>query len=69
MDTLTDVAAQGMTILCAQYAKASATWANSPGIKTRSQVVEFAADGWRSANLWITRDFAGDDALPEEAAR
>ncbi len=65
VDTLAQVTEQGMTILCAQYAKSSATWIESPAIKTRAQIVEFAADGWRSANLWIVRDFVKDDALPD----
>jgi hypothetical protein len=55
---------QGMTILCAQFGK-TAAWHYSPQLKTRAQITEFAADGWRAANLWIVRDFVGDDALPE----
>jgi len=58
------VAAQGMTILCAQYGKTVA-WTYSPPLTTREAITEFAADGWRAANLWITRDFKDGDQLPE----
>lgn len=66
VDTLAEVAAAGYTVLCAQFGK-TAAWGYSPQLKTRAQLDEFTRDGWRSANVWITRDFTGDEALPEAA--
>ena len=64
IDTLTQVAGAGYTILCAQFGK-TAAWSYSPTLKSKQSIEEFAADGWRAANVWITRDFNGENPLPE----
>jgi hypothetical protein len=70
VDTLTAVASKGYTVLCAQSGK-TAGWSYSPRLKSRAEIAEFVADGWRAANVWIAKDFWHEGAdwkpLPEMA--
>ena len=52
----------GYTLLCAQYGK-TPSWGHTPGLTTRAEIEELSLDGWRAANVWITRNIPG---LPEQ---
>lgn len=54
----------GYTILCAQYGT-TAAWHHTPALKTNADIIKFADDGWRAANIWIVRDLEGASALAE----
>jgi hypothetical protein len=62
VNSLTEVVEAGYTLLCAQYGK-TASWGHTPGLTTRAEIEEFSLDGWRAANVWITRNIPG---LPEQ---
>ena len=66
VETLAAVTEVGYTVLCAQFGS-TAAWHTTAKLKTLEDLRRFGADGWRAANVWIVRDFVGDEALPEVA--
>ena len=61
LEVLTEVVAHGFTVYCAQFGNPS-SFDYTPAMRSREALELFVADGWRSANVWIARDF---EALPE----